>query len=104
MAPVSAAIAFIAFSASNTLTPAAAATSPTVHLPPSDPMASMTGSRRSLGSCSDSTMRLGAPGLRTSVSAIARVLVARDPRVCARVGACVGAKPMERGANEGFDD
>lgn len=42
--------------------------------------------------------------MRTSVSAIARVLVARDPRVCARVDACVGAKPIERGANEGFDE
>ena len=42
--------------------------------------------------------------MRTSVSAIARVLVARDPRACPRVGACVGAKPIESGADEGCDE
>ena len=90
---MSAAIAFIAFSASESLTPAADATSPTVHLPPRDWIESMTGSRISFGSCSDSTIRLGAPGRRTSVSAIARVSVATDPRLR---DAARGAKPIER--------
>merc|ERR1719218_224380 len=59
----------------------------------------MTGSRISFGSCSDSTVRLGAPGRRTSVSAIARVLVATDPRLR---DAARCAKPIEGVVMRGY--
>mmetsp|Transcript_1951 Transcript_1951/g.4489 ORF Transcript_1951/g.4489 Transcript_1951/m.4489 type:complete len:210 (+) Transcript_1951:1332-1961(+) len=70
-APVSAAMAVSALSASLTLTPAADATSPTVTLPPRDSTALSTASRTGFGTPSLSTRPLGDAAVRMTSTSVA---------------------------------